>query len=291
MKLTIQFSIIKTLFLANLFCVNLIAQDLDYGSKIYRVTAIVYTYSNNTVDQGSSFFYHSDKGDFLVSNRHVLFPKETIPDSIIFSLKQSSLITDKTEWKQIKMDQRYLLENLRLHPNRHIDVASIKLNKLFQTLTKERFYRPYAVTNPDSLQLSDVNPEIGDDVLIIGYPKGYYDEFNKIPIMKSGVIASFFGLQFQNQPCYIVDSKLFPGSSGSIVISKHQPVIIKNGRPAFATKKDFILLGIFSGEPYKLGRQVETDEEIYIRKERFNLGLVWYPSVIDELEQLTVLKK
>ena len=266
------------------------AQDLDYGTKIFGLTAIVNTYSNNTLDQGSSFFYYSDKETFLVSNRHVLYPKETMPDSIVFTLKKRNTTTGQTEWKPVTMDRKYLIENMRLHMNKQVDVASIKVDGIFKTILESRFYRPYAISNPDSSQLNEINPEIGDDVLIIGYPRGYYDEYNKIPILKSGVIASFFGLPFQNLPCYIVDSKLYPGSSGSIVISKHQPVIIKEGQPAFANRKDFILLGIYSGEPYKWGQQIETDEEISIKKEKFDLGIVWYANIIDELKAITELR-
>jgi len=32
--------------------------------------------------------------------------------------------------------------------------------------------------------------EVGDDVLIIGYPYGFYDYENKYPIVKSGIIST-----------------------------------------------------------------------------------------------------
>jgi len=48
--------------------------------------------------------------------------------------------------------------------------------------------------------------------------------------------------------------------------------------------KDFIFLGIYSGEPYLFGPEIETDEEISVKKEYMDLGLVWYPWVLNELK-------
>ena len=67
--------------------------------------------------------------------------------------------------------------------------------------------------------------------------------------------------------------------------------MIKDGLPMFATKKDFILLGIYSGEPFRYGKKKETENEISIKKEKFDLGIVWYPKVIDQLNYASEILK
>jgi hypothetical protein len=63
-----------------------------------------------------------------------------------------------------------------------------------------------------------IKVEVSDGVLVIGYPNGYYDEVNLFPIVKSGIVASMWGRNFKGEPCFLIDSRLFPGSSGSLVV-------------------------------------------------------------------------
>ncbi len=296
LKLTVEVQAFKLVIITSFLVFNIFSgkcqsHDLTYGEKIFRLTALIYTYSGHSSYQASSFFYSSLEGNFLISNRHVLFPKEHYPDSIIINLKKNSKKTGKVDWKPIKIDKEYLHNNLKIHKNKNIDVAALDMNKLLKSLDGTDLFFAYAVSIPDSISFNNINPEIGDDALILGYPKGYYDSYNKIPIMKSGVISSFYGVDFNNLPCFLIDSKLFHGSSGSVVISKPQPVKIKDGLPMFATKKDFIFLGIFSGEPYIYGERKETDDEISIKKEKFDLGIVWYPKVINQLDYASEIIK
>lgn len=114
--------------------------------------------------------------------------------------------------------------------------------------------------------------EVGDDVLIIGYPYGYYDSVNLYPIVKSGMIASSLYNSFEGQPCFLIDAKLFPGSSGSLVVSKPQMFRIINGEPKYAKVKQIEFLGIYSADAYT------KHKGKYIS---FNVGKVWKWYVID----------
>lgn len=39
-------------------------------------------------------------------------------------------------------------------------------------------------------QNSKLSINVGDDILVAGYPRGFYDMENKFPIVKSGVVSS-----------------------------------------------------------------------------------------------------
>jgi hypothetical protein len=87
--------------------------------------------------------------------------------------------------------------------------------------------------------------EVSDDVIVIGHPKGYYDEINKYPIVKGGIISSSFSTPFENNRYFPINARLFEGSSGSLVLSK--PINFKispEGRLLFSREgKQFAFFG------------------------------------------------
>lgn len=54
-------------------------------------------------------------------------------------------------------------------------------------------------------------------------------------------------MHFEGNPYFLIDAKLFPGSSGSLVISKPTDTVMKDGDMLYSEEKQFSLLGVFSG--------------------------------------------
>lgn len=131
--------------------------------------------------------------------------------------------------------------------------------------------------------MNKINVEVTDDIIIAGYPKGFHDKFNKFPIVKTGIISSRWLSPFQGEHKFLIDAKLFPGSSGSIVMSKPTNSVIDNGSIFVSENKQFSFLGIFSGEPLQISDPIEMDEIIITTKKSFNVGFVWYFYLIPEI--------
>jgi hypothetical protein len=55
------------------------------------------------------------------------------------------------------------------------------------------------------------------NVTLIGYPCGYYDTKNALPIWKTGTVASEPDIDFEGKPYFLVDVSAFPGMSGAPV--------------------------------------------------------------------------
>ena len=125
--------------------------------------------------------------------------------------------------------------------------------------------------------------DVTTDIIVASYPKGFYDEFNKFPIVKSGIVASGWGFHFNGDPLFEIDAQLFPGSSGGLVISKPTNIALINGKIAFAQDKQFVLLGIYSGEYCwkEITHKNNGQEEIIERS--YGLGNVWYSYLIPEI--------
>ena len=140
---------------------------------------------------------------------------------------------------------------------------------------EERFPRP-----------KQISVAAADDVIVIGYPRSFYDRAQLFPIVKLGVIASKWGSHFNGQPYFLIDAKLFPGSSGSLVISKPQDVAVISGQLKYSKEKNFAFLGVYSGEPFQSDqRPIELESMVITQKLGFNVGIVWYGNLVEEIIQ------
>lgn len=278
--------------------------------KIIGMTTIInsasYTYKYTS--QGSGFYYseiakeatgpvgenglgwHKVEGTWLITNRHVAFPIikqadgtgiETIPDVFVFNMRET--IKGRIEWLPISLTKDELLKRTKLHPDPKVDVVAIKIDDLQIKLITD---------NPGKaiiggIQLSNNNLpspqqpaiEATTDVVICSYPHGFYDSENKFPIIKSGIIASSWGARFNGNPHFLVDAKLFPGSSGGLVISKPVNVAMINGHLMHSKEMQYVFLGIYSGEYHY--EKKENGKVVF--KEDYGLGIVWYSYLIPEI--------
>ncbi len=248
--------------------------------------------------QGTGFFYQelgvadtdspqwrSVDRVWLVTNRHVVLPRfggqEQLPDSFTFHLRR--LAADgRIEWDPVVLDQQELLIRLKLHPDPTVDVATVEVLDLLKDRINSGgdYLQWYGVSEDQFPGKNNIAVEVADDATVVGYPRGYYDEYNVFPIVKSGIIASRWGAYFNGQPYFLIDAKLFPGSSGSIVITKPKDIVVAGGQVMYAEEKQFAFLGIFSGEPFQQQTPIELDDMTIIRKQGFNLGIVWYGDLV-----------
>ena len=74
-----------------------------------------------------------------------------------------------------------------------------------------------------------------EDVVMVGYPTGFWDEKNNRPILRRGVTATHVNLPFCGRPEFVIDMPCFPGSSGS-------PVYLVN-EGAYTTKQGGMVVG------------------------------------------------
>jgi hypothetical protein len=104
-------------------------------------------------------------------------------------------------------------------------------------------------------------------VLVIGYPRGFFDTFNKLLILKTGVLNTSIGIRFDGLDAFLLDFKYYPGSSGSLIISKPSRLAYdKDGRLESNTVPQYLFLGVYQEE------QVRND----VAPESADLGLGWY---------------
>lgn len=225
----------------------------------------------------------------LVNDRNGENCKEILLDSMEFSLRRSSA-EQGIEWFTISLSKEELKENLRLHPNKSIDVVAIditkKIREIVDAIAKKELENnisiPVTISNRDLPGKKPIPIEVTSDIIVASYPNGFYDMKNKFPIVKSGIIASAWGANFNGNPLFQIDAQLFPGSSGGLVISKPTNWGIKNGHMVYTLSKEFVLLGVYSGEPVFKKEIIIDDKTVAVNKS-YGLGNVWYSYLIPEI--------
>ena len=274
---------------------------MSIDDKLNSISTLIEVTTSTGTSRGTGFFYNqyapTDKQGpqyrhidamWVVTNRHVLLPGQQgvafAPSAVTLNIRkltESGLMV----WEPIKLSAEEVETLARFHPNRAVDVAAINiLDHFIERLnSSDKYVAPYGLSVKDLPGDNSADVEVASDVIIVGYPRGFYDKVNLFPIVKSGIVASRWGVGFEGNPYFLIDSKLFPGSSGSVVLSKPNDLMIKNGQVMYAEEKHFSLLGIFSGEPQFEEPPVEIGDLVVTHKVGFNLGVVWYGELIEEV--------
>lgn len=276
-----------------------------FDSQLFGMTTIIECGINNSVkSQGSGFFYNKIspanqnikggqwrriEGIWLITNRHVALlkinDKENIPDYFTFNLRE--IINGQTiEWLPITLSKDELIKRLRLHQNQNVDIVAIDINDVMHTYMKDtsrQILIPGSLSNDNLPNTSPIQIEVTSDLIVASYPRGFYDRINKFPVVKSGIVASAWNIPFNGLPLFLIDAKLFPGSSGGLVISKPTNFAVIDGKPMHNLTKQFVLLGVYSGEPIYQSTPIELDGLTVVKKESYGLGNVWYSYLIPEI--------
>ena len=274
---------------------------MNLNDTLNFISTIIETKTAHFSAQGSGFYYSrlaAKDGDgpqwravedvWLVTNRHVVIPKkegvEFLPTGFTFCLRKLDQ-SGALNWDPVILGTDDIEASARFHPDNTVDVAVVNIHEAVTNRLKSgnQYATPYLLHSDNFAGKNNIDVEASSDILVAGYPKGFYDHVNLFPIVKSGIIASRWGAGFQGQPYFLIDAKLFPGSSGSVVISKPIDLVVKDGRVMSASEKQFAFLGVYSGEPKLRETPVVVGDLTITQSSGFDLGIVWYADLVEEI--------
>lgn len=138
------------------------------------------------------------------------------------------------------------------HPNKDIDLCAMPVKPIIEQANrngKEVFFIHLdhdLIWNDEKLQ----NLSAVEDIVMVGYPIGLWDEKNNLPIFRRGITATHPVIDFNGKSQGVIDAACFPGSSGS-------PVLLLNDSGIYhdKTKKSnvvghrLVLLGVLFEGP------------------------------------------
>jgi S1-C subfamily serine protease len=149
----------------------------------------------------------------IVTNRHVLEGANIL--QIVLSANDSNYR---------RIHETYQIQNIKdgviFHPDKNIDLAVVPIISLLEQFRDETSIVPEIAYLDRSLlpKEEDIKKlKTIEDVLVIGYPNGLWDKINNQPLVRRGITASDYKVDFNGERKFIIDCSIFPGSSGSPV--------------------------------------------------------------------------
>ncbi|WP_081271636.1 trypsin-like peptidase domain-containing protein [Variovorax paradoxus] len=105
------------------------------------------------------------------------------------------------------------------HPDPQIDLVALPIGAILNDAGKNGRKYHFVQLTANSLattELLDSLPAM-EEIFMIGYPNGLWDEYHNLPIIRKGISATHPKLRLNGKPEFLIDAACFPGSSGSPV--------------------------------------------------------------------------
>lgn len=257
---------------------------------IYAICMLFQVSNTNVIGTATGFFFQNNGNIYLMTNRHVVdFSLKDKNAKLYFFIHTDSI--DHSKFKQVGIP---LNKNGKVtwygYNNPKIDVVAIPINP---NSIKGGIIMPLSKANfpPKGMEFS-----IGNNLLAVGYPRGFTDQINLTPIAKSCFISTPIEIPFENLPMILIDGDLQPGMSGSPIITTPSSTFNINNGLTLSSTPSFFLIGIHSATFYKnIGvkkdpiYKVENGKIIISGfneepiKENLGLQTCWFNGVIQKL--------
>ncbi|MFZ6177465.1 S1 family peptidase [Nannocystis pusilla] len=215
----------------------------DFAARLFYTTVLPRTDATT----GTSFFVASDPkcspaNTFLVTNRHVVDGASSI--EFFMHLRGSTdlqrLITLRSDWIDHPggldlciLSFASIIVRYGLNADM-LDFASFSFNDVL-----------------DNVQLEQQCAGI-ESVTLIGYPYGFYDEVNYLPVARRGTTAVPLWVDWRGRAEFLIDIAGFRGNSGGPVLLFDRGNYTDKHGTFMAGRTRLHLLGIFS-EVYQAG--------------------------------------
>lgn len=239
--------------------------------SVLLATARISTKLNGaTLTNATGFFYERDGRLYVLTSRHVVTDPATghAPDSLDLAVHtdQNNLAATGIVAAAVRTGTtshwREVTDTAGV-----VDVVALPIDRA--SLPPSMHYKAFT---PDHICRSPEGIEVGDRLIVVGFPLGFHDTLHELPVARSSMIASSFGFRFSGEGYFLTDGRLHRGASGSPVLKRIVPAT-----PA-QREIPWMLLGVHSARLDSAKRDTGADEAL-------GLNIAWYADVIDRLTE------
>jgi Trypsin-like peptidase domain len=137
------------------------------------------------------------------------------------------------------------------HPDSSVDLAILPIAGMLEEMIRQKKH-PYYVSLreadlPSAIQLDELGAV--EDILMVGYPNGLWDETNNLPIIRAGITATHPAIDYNGKPEFVIDAACFGGSSGSPVFFYNSGMRPQRGGGIAMGAPVALLLGVLYAGP------------------------------------------
>lgn len=243
----------------------------------------------NRLVTGTGFFFNVSIGEktcvpCIITNKHV-----------IGQSKKGRLVLTCYDNSNNKRYVKYEIDNFENqwigHPDKCIDLAVFPINPHLVNIEKQTMAKPFyipldASIIPDGKQMEDLCAL--EEIVMIGYPNGIWDEKNNRPIIRKGSTATHPCLDFNGKKEFLIDAACIPGSSGSPVFILNQGMIVDKHNNINMGKSRLYLMGVlYAGPQLSVSGNITFANIPQVKSQiPINLGLVIKSSVLRDFEKI-----
>lgn len=280
--------------------VNTISEQMLFATvKITIITA------KNKEFTGTGFIFRTPINEteheyYIVTNKHV------VKDGIIGNIR--FILTNKNKEPDLQNPITYTLTNFESHwfghSDANIDVAIIPFPTIYEEVKLQTnvdiFFRAVEATSiPKQNEISEKIDAL-ENIVFVGYPNGIIDNYNNTPIIRKGITATPYGLDFDGQKKFLVDASVFGGSSGSPVFLLQEGIHKKKLENTVVLEDKFFFLGVIAKVFYKDDlnelHDIEIDtnntKTVAHNKQMIDLGIVFKPeTILETIQQYKIKNK
>lgn len=256
------------------------------------------TLRDGRIVTGTGFFFSfkvdgNTHAPVIVTNKHVINNSKVGTFVLTKSNDKGEPVLGSTE--------RVVLDNFESHwvkhPDKNVDLAIFPIAPLCHQAEAKgiKFFAPPIgeALLPSAAQLADLTGI--DNITMIGYPDGIWDEKNNMPIVRRGITATNPKYDYNGLPIFVIDCACFPGSSGSPVLIFDQGGYLDAKGGLILGSGRVILLGVlFAGPQHTVEGEIQTIEvplaqvPISLSKIPNNLGFVVKSSKIADFRKMLI---
>ena len=234
-------------------------------SLLLAVTRVSTMSGGQPLTGATGFFFERDNRLFLVTSRHVVLDEASNhrPDRLEVELHVDPINIGKViQWSIPLYRENQPLWRQGVDSGGSVDIVAVEIHRtaLPETILLSAFTPAHLVAELDQI-------EVGNPVLIVGFPLGFHDNLHHLPVARQAVIASAFGIRFQGQGYFLTDARMHRGTSGAPVVAR--ATAERSGRGDLA----WMLLGVHSARMDVANRDVAQDE-------RLDLNCAWYADAL-----------
>lgn len=235
---------------------------MDAYSRMFKNSIIRIFVLNGVKDIGdlSGFLYvHNNNGNYstyIVTSLHALTKENRSKDDILlenllfpFDNISVGIVHNIDGVSSFSLSSNDLKTRSIVNFEDQDDLMVIEVSSYVPPTTPDLLNEKYIIGNNSILEKYVY---ASSDIVVVGYPMGFIDSYNKFPIFKHGIISTIWNSLYEGNNEFLVDCNLFPASSGSLVISKPTNTVLNEIAAGTSSSiPKFAILGIFSGKEEK----------------------------------------
>ena len=249
---------------------------------LYASTSIVIGFKDGKDKiKATGFFFVDEKTKlYIVTNKHVIYGNKFAEDGdpIIDGIRLNLHIdpNDLTKNKELTIS---LIEGRKKRWLQHRSNPEIDVVLIPAEIDRTKYF----IVPLNKSLIETGNVQVGfEKIYLMGYPFGWYDKVNNLPITRVGHLSSPFKVPFMGKQVMLGDIETHNGMSGSPVFMKLEDYTEIEGDKSIkrmgATK--IVLLGIHSGQPLWELVDKKSGKKMPIRH---TLANIWFADLILEI--------